>query len=381
METAPKKLINKSINYYNSHKYADVIKLIEKEIFFYKDYYIYHYILGMSYLRMGNLGNAQIYLKKAYTLNPTEPDVKQSIAILLAAQGKEDKAIQIWLKMIEDNQDIKRSELSLEIIRKHPIQGTLFLTKNKIYDKLFPKIKIEKGENFYKLTKIILSIVSISFLLIAIFSFTNFKENIKLIINNSQTNIKKTINNVATYIDDIKINDKEKIKNYEGQFVFILTETEIKNSFQKIKSHLKNGKDNFARIEINKILNSNASESIKLKAKNLASFISNPDFITFDDFLILKEIKKNPLIYSDVYVKWEGIINNIEKKNNITYFDFYVGYNKDILEGIITTKINFDIEINFKDCVEILGQIKYEYNTNTLLLNAITIRKIKKEKE
>ncbi|AHH06206.1 Tetratricopeptide repeat family protein [Borrelia crocidurae DOU] len=283
--------------------------------------------------------------------------------------------------MIEDNQEIKRSELSLEIIRKHPIQGTLFLTKNKIYDKLFPKIKVEKGENFYKLTKIILSIVSISFLLIAIFSFTNFKENIKLIINNSQTNIKKTINNVATYIDDIKINDKEKIKNYEGQFVFILTETEIKNSFQKIKSHLKNGKDNFARIEINKILNSNASESIKLKAKNLASFISSPDFITFDDFLILKEIKKNPLIYSDVYVKWEGIINNIEKQNNITYFDFYVGYNKDILEGIITTKINFDIEINFKDCVEILGQIKYEYNTNTLLLNAITIRKIKKEKE
>ncbi|AHH06205.1 Tetratricopeptide repeat family protein [Borrelia crocidurae DOU] len=65
METAPKKLINKSINYYNSHKYADVIKLIEKEIFFYKDYYIYHYILGMSYLRMGNLGNAQIYLKKS----------------------------------------------------------------------------------------------------------------------------------------------------------------------------------------------------------------------------------------------------------------------------------------------------------------------------
>nr|WP_024654119.1 tetratricopeptide repeat protein [Borrelia persica] len=377
---ASRKLINKSISYYNSHRYADAIKLIEKEIFFYKNYYIYHYILGMSYLRMGNLGNAQTYLKKAYTLNPTEPDIKQSIAILLAAQGKEDKAIQIWLKMIEENQETKRSELSLEIIRKHPIQGTLFLNKNKIYDKLFPEIKINKGENLSKLIKILLATAGISFLLIAIFLFTDFKSNIKLISNDSQTKIKKAITNIATYIDDIKINDKEKIKNHEGQFVFILTETEIKNSFQKIKTHLKKGKDNFARIEINKILNSNASESIKLKAKNLASFISRPDFITFNDYLVLKEIKKNPLIYSNVYVKWEGLVNNIEKQNNITYFDFYVGYNKNILEGIITTKTTFDIKINSKDCVEILGQIEYDYNTNTLTLHTITIRKIKEQK-
>ncbi|WP_038364222.1 tetratricopeptide repeat protein [Borrelia persica] len=380
MEIASRKLINKSISYYNSHRYADAIKLIEKEIFFYKNYYIYHYILGMSYLRMGNLGNAQTYLKKAYTLNPTEPDIKQSIAILLAAQGKEDKAIQIWLKMIEENQETKRSELSLEIIRKHPIQGTLFLNKNKIYDKLFPEIKINKGENLSKLIKILLATAGISFLLIAIFLFTDFKSNIKLISNDSQTKIKKAITNIATYIDDIKINDKEKIKNHEGQFVFILTETEIKNSFQKIKTHLKKGKDNFARIEINKILNSNASESIKLKAKNLASFISRPDFITFNDYLVLKEIKKNPLIYSNVYVKWEGLVNNIEKQNNITYFDFYVGYNKNILEGIITTKTTFDIKINSKDCVEILGQIEYDYNTNTLTLHTITIRKIKEQK-
>ncbi|AAX17476.1 tetratricopeptide repeat family protein [Borrelia turicatae 91E135] len=380
MAMEPNKLINKSISYYNSQKYSDVVKLLEKEIFLYKNYYFYHYILGMSYLRMGNLGTAQTYLKKAYTLNPTEPDVKQSIAILLAAQGKEDKAIQIWLKMIEENQEIQRSEFSLETIRKNPIQGALFLNKNKIYAKLFPEIKVETGQNLSKLIRILLIIASLAFLLIAIFLLIHSKETIKLSLSNSKIKEKKAINNIAAYIDDIKINDKEKIENHEGQFVFILTETEIKNSFQKIKTHLKQGKDNFARIEINKILNSNASESIKLKAKNLASFISRPNFITFDDYLVLKEIKKNPLIYSNVYVKWEGIANNIEKKDNITYFDFYVGYNKNALEGIITTKTTFDIDINFKDYVEILGQIDYDYNTNILTLNAITIRKIEKQK-
>lgn len=380
MAMEPNKLINKSINYYNSHKYSDVVKLLEKEIFIYKNYYFYHYILGMSYLRMGNLGTAQTYLKKAYTLNPTEPDVKQSIAILLAAQGKEDKAIQIWLKMIEENQEIQRSEFSLETIRKNPIQGALFLNKNKIYTKLFPEIKVATGQNLSKLTRTLLTIASLAFLLTAIFLLIHSKGTIKLTLNNSKVKEKKAINNIAAYIDDIKINDKEKIENHEGQFVFILTETEIRNSFQKIKTHLKQVKDNFARIEINKILNSNASESIKLKAKNLASFISRPNFITFDDYLVLKEIKKNPLIYSNVYVKWEGIANNIEKKDNITYFDFYVGYNKNALEGIITTKTTFDIDINFKDYVEILGQIDYDYNTNILTLNAITIRKIEKQK-
>ncbi|APR65267.1 tetratricopeptide repeat protein [Borrelia anserina] len=376
----PNKLINKSIRYYNSHRYSDVVKLLEKEIFFYKNYYFYHYILGMSYLRMGNLGNAQTYLKKAYTLNPTEPDVKQSIAILFAAQNKEDKAIQIWLKMIEENQEIKRSELSLETIRKNPIQGALFLNRNKIYDKIFPEIKVKTGKNLSKLIKILLTLAILSFLLISTFLLIHSKETIKVTSNNSQAKEKKAINNIAAYIDDIKINNKEKIENHEGQFVFILTGTEIKNSFQKIKTYLKKGKDNFARIEINKILNSNASESIKLKAKNLASFISRPDFLTFNDHIILKEIKKNPLIYSNVYVKWEGIVNNIEKKNNIACFDFYVGYNKNSLEGIITTKTTFDIDINFKDCVEILGQIEYDYDKNILTLNAITIRKIEKQK-
>ncbi len=112
----------------------------------------------------------------------------------------------------------------------------------------------------------------------------------------------------------------------------------LKILFEKIKIYLKTGKDNFARVEINKILNSNASESIKLKAKNLASFISRPDFISFNEYLNLQDIKKDPSIYANVYVKWEGVVNNVEKKDNIIQFDFYVGYNKNVLSGIIPTK-------------------------------------------
>lgn len=133
-------------------------------------------------------------------------------------------------------------------------------------------------------------------------------------IHKSKSRNKKNLNNIAAYIDDIKINNKEKIKNEEGQFILILTSDEIKNSFEKIKIYLKTGKDNFARVEINKILNSNASESIKLKAKNLASFISRPDFISFNEYLNLQDIKKDPSIYANVYVKWEGVVNNVEKK-------------------------------------------------------------------
>ena len=228
----PNKIINKSIYYYNSHKYSEVVKLLEKEIFLYKNYYFYHYILGMAYLKMGNLTNAQTYLKKAYTLNPTEPDVKQSIAILLIAQGKEDKAIRIWLKMIEENQEIKRSELSLETIRKNPIQGTLFFNKKKTYDKLFPEIKAKRGENLFNSISIVLTAVGLISLVLVTFLFINSKEIITLQFSSKSKN-KKAINNITAYIDDIKINDKEKIENDEGQFVFILTETEIKNSFQK----------------------------------------------------------------------------------------------------------------------------------------------------
>ncbi|WNY63792.1 tetratricopeptide repeat protein [Borreliella americana] len=370
----PNKIINKSIYYYNSKKYSQAIKLLEKEIFFYKNYYLYHYVLGMSYLRIGNLGNAQTYLKKAYTLNPGESNIKQAIAILLVSQGKEEKAIQIWLKMIEENQEVDRSELSLEIIRKNPIKDSAFFKNSNLYEKLFPTIKAIPDKNSTKLI-IIIIIGGIVFISMLAIYFVFYEQKTKTSAN-LKTEINKNLNNIAAYIDDIKINNKEKIKNEEGQFILILTSDEIKNSFEKIKIYLKKGKDNFARVEINKILNSNASESIKLKAKNLASFISRPDFISFNEHLNLKDIKKDPSIYSNVYVKWEGVVNNIEKKDNIIQFDFYVGYNKNVLSGIIPTKTTFDIDIDFKDNVEILGQI--EYKKNKLTLNAITIRKIDK---
>nr|WP_267506870.1 hypothetical protein [Borreliella bavariensis] len=370
----PNKIINKAIYHYNSKKYSQAIKLLEKEIFFYKNYYLYHYVLGMSYLRIGNLGNAQTYLKKAYTLNPGESNIKQAIAILLVSQGKEEKAIQIWLKMIEENQEVDRSELSLEIIRKNPVEGSVFLKNNNLYEKLFPTIKAIPDKNLTKLI-ITIAIGGIVFISILLIYFIFYEQKITTSINR-KAEIKKKLNNIAAYIDDIKINNKEKIKNEEGQFILILTSDEIKNSFEKIKIYLKTGKDNFARVEINKILNSNASESIKLKAKNLASFISRPDFIGFNEYLNLQDIKKDPSIYANVYVKWEGVVNNVEKKDNIIQFDFYVGYNKNVLSGIITTKTTFDIDIGFKDNVEILGQI--EYKKNKLTLNAITIRKIDK---
>ncbi|WP_151060570.1 tetratricopeptide repeat protein [Borreliella turdi] len=370
----PNKIINKAIYYYNSKKYSQAIKLLEKEIFFYKNYYLYHYVLGMSYLRIGNLGNAQTYLKKAYTLNPGESNIKQAIAILLVSQGKEEKAIQIWLKMIEENQEVDRSELSLEIIRKNPIKGSVFFKNSNLYEKLFPIIKAMPDKNLTKLV-IIMTIGTIVFILMLAIYFIFYEQKIT-IYTNRKAEINKNLNNIAAYIDNIKINNKEKIKNEEGQFILILTNDEIKNSFEKIKIYLKTGKDNFARVEINKILNSNASESIKLKAKNLASFISRPDFISFNEHLNLKDIKKDPFIYSNVYVKWEGVVNNIEKKDNIIQFDFYVGYNKNVLSGIIPAKTTFDIDIDFKDSVEILGQI--EYKNKKLILNAITIRKIDK---
>ncbi len=363
----PNKIINKAIYYYNSKKYSQAIKLLEKEIFFYKNYYLYHYVLGMSYLRIGNLGNAQTYLKKAYTLNPSESNIKQAIAILLVSQGKEEKAIQIWLKMIEENQEVDRSELSLEIIRKNPVEGSVFLKNNNLYEKLFPIIKAIPDKN---LTRLIITIAIggiVSIPILAIY-FIFYEQKITTSINR-KAEIKKNLNNIAAYIDDIKINNKEKIKNEEGQFILILTSDEIKNSFEKIKIYLKTGKDNFARVEINKILNSNASESIKLKAKNLASFISRPDFISFNEYLNLQDIKKDPSIYANVYVKWEGVVNNVEKKDNIIQFDFYVGYNKNVLSGIIPTKTTFDIDIDFKDNVEILGQIEYKKEQTCLKCN------------
>ncbi len=111
--------------------------------------------------------------------------------------------------------------MSLEIIRKNPVKGYVFFKNSNLYEKLFPIIKTIPNKNLTKLI-IIIAIGGIVFISMLAIYFI-FYEQKTTTSTNLKAEINKNLNNIAAYIDDIKINNKEKIKNEEGQFILILT--------------------------------------------------------------------------------------------------------------------------------------------------------------
>jgi hypothetical protein len=122
-----------------------------------------------------------------------------------------------------------------------------------------------------------------------------------------------------------------------GSYRYILTEKAALDSFEKAKSFFQSYRDNAALIELNRLLGSNASPSIKEKAKTLKGFVSAPDFRTVKDVPSYAELSRDPALYEGCSVLWKGRAANIESDaSGAVSFDFLVGYaDKKNLEGIV----------------------------------------------
>ena len=119
-------------------------------------------------------------------------------------------------------------------------------------------------------------------------------------------------------------------------------------------------RDEAARVRLNRILESNASEPIKNRARLLISYLEVPGFNTLhrDDRFTYSQVIQDPFLFRDTHVIWRGMASNLDLQQNSTSFDFLVGYDtRRIVEGIVQIDYNFAIPINPEFPVEILGRI------------------------
>jgi hypothetical protein len=121
-------------------------------------------------------------------------------------------------------------------------------------------------------------------------------------------------------------------------------------------------RDEGAKIIVNKILVSNASESLKNKARLLLSYTEVPGFENFKqiDNPSFSEVKAEPVIYRDVYVIWKGMATNVEITDDFVRFDFLVGYDtRTSLEGIAPVVFYNPVSVNPERPLELLGKITF----------------------
>jgi hypothetical protein len=145
-----------------------------------------------------------------------------------------------------------------------------------------------------------------------------------------------------------------------GLYQYALTQKQVLETYEKAFSLFSAYRDGAARIELNRLLESNASEGIKNKCRLLISNMEVPGFDTFKqrDNLNYADVMKEPALYRDVHVIWRGTAANVESLPDRTSFYLLVGYDtKKIMEGIVRVEFEGALALNPEKPLEVLGRI------------------------
>ena len=160
----------------------------------------------------------------------------------------------------------------------------------------------------------------------------------------------------------------------------IMTDSEIEKTFEKAKSYFSEYRDDKAIVELNKLLLSNAKDSIKEKCRALKKLSNPPTFLTVKDRFSYKDVIKNQLYYDGVAIIWKGAVANLRSGGKAVSFDFLVGYEEaKTLDGVIEAYLPFETLISDGAGIEILGIIRFKNpeNQSGIYLEAVSIHILK----
>jgi hypothetical protein len=145
-----------------------------------------------------------------------------------------------------------------------------------------------------------------------------------------------------------------------GSYRYNLTRVQALDTYERARSQFTAFRDEAARVNLNRILESNAADGLKNRARIIMSYMEAPGFDTFKraDNVPYDEALKDPLLYHDVYVIWRGKAANVNTSDTGTTFDFMIGYDTGTtLEGIVPVVFNKAIPLNPERPLEVLGRI------------------------
>ena len=346
---------------FSSGRFNELISLLEPAIPIYRESQRFYYLLGSSCLRTGDAGGASTYLKRAEQLSPSNPETMLALAALAVRKGETEKAVEFYLRVLEDRPGDKNARTCLAVLRKEGgPEGIARLLETGKIERLYPGRK--------QVPRFILPVAIIVVAVSAIYLIWPFGQS--LVESLSKPRV------VRPEVAAVTLSRAEKESPVEtgGSFRFVLTEKQALDAFNRAKDYFQAYRDNAAVIEINRLLGSNASAALKEKAASLRAFIGRPDFRTIRDAPSFSEATRDPGLFNACTIAWKGMAANVHSDSGVVSFDFLVGYqDKKRLEGLVTAKIS-GAEVPMDRSLEILATIR---STNGVLsLDCVAIHEL-----
>jgi tetratricopeptide (TPR) repeat protein len=337
---------------FSKRRYSDVIKILEPQVFRFRDNFNFYYILGMSCLNQGDYGGAFSYLRRAVDLREDDVNTLLGIAAVYLKRGDTGNAIRIWLDIVELDPGNVSAARGLNYLRKNndADEFTGMASQDKIV-KFLPQPGFKKTFKPAFLIIPLLLIITVTFIIPASRVYL-----IDLIRDTVFSSGSKANNRPE--IPEITLDARKDFINLNGGYTYILTEQEIEEKLNNIQDYLYEFRDNIAQREINKILLSNASEYVKERARLLSKYVAKPNLSEFKDNFSYADVIASPHLYEGCFVLWKGKATNVSETTEKISFDFLVGYHEEkTLDGIVPGRFNFAIKIVPDQPIGLLGKI------------------------
>jgi len=326
--------------------FATAIKRLESKADIYEENFEYYLTLGIACLYVGDIGASSTYFQRARRIRLTETRLLLGQAAIFLRRGDTARALQYYLEIKENDPLNKTADEAIEFIRVHGNYDTIcrWVDTGKI-EQFYPPL----GSNPDKI--VIISTVIIAFVLGSLLTFMFFPKG------KEYTGPRADLTKLELSAEE-KSDAKEKDLSTQS-YKFVLSNKEINKCYSNALRYFQEHRDNAAQIEVNKILNSDASVAVKKKARLLMGYFEVPDFDSISDVPSCVDVADEPALYLDCWVNWGGKISNTVLYEDGSYqCDLLVG--DDTLaryEG--TVRVHFDSEplVDNAKPVKILGKI------------------------
>ncbi len=334
-------------------QFSSVVKLLEPLLFDFRDSFQYFYTLGLACLYLGDVGGAETYFKKARQIKMNDVNLILAQACLFLRKGSVDRALEYCLDALELESDNRYALRFLARIRKKGDKDRMIEWAHDGRIKVFyPPLGLHPS--------IIPGIITILLILASLaLIFINSKAILGL--NGNRADISE-LN--LTYDDRSDLLEKDLSSSV---YTYILTKSQVEQSFSKAQTEFQRFNDNAAQLEINRILNSNAAVSVKQKARELMTYLAEPGFDSIKNSFSYTDVSREPVLYTDCWVLWSGRVSNITVTDTVTRCSLLIGY-EDMknIEGIVPLQLPSSILIDPEKPVSVLAKIVFPDGKLTL---------------
>ena len=358
----PKSFLTQARQLFRRRRFSQVIRLLESQVFRYRNHAEFYALLGSACLHTGDLGGAESYLRRAEQLNEDDIATQLGLAAICFRRGQIEEALAGWLKVIDLDPGNRKARHALDALRKAANwEGSAVNASAIKYKNILPSLPPSRRALIAPL-----SILCLIGVLIAGYFFLLPR------IRRSRTS--------RPGVEQIALSpERSLIEQADGtQELLMLSEQQISAAFDSIKAHLLDYRDNLAMREINRLLSSNASVYVKEKARLMKTFVQDPDLSTVTDPFPYLEVRDDPILYNDCFVVWKGKVANVRIGDERIDFDLLIGYEDETeLLGLVPVDLSFAASVNNGDGLEVLGQVRVE--SGRIRLRGISIHRLYKK--